>query len=514
MLKRAWPNSLLVPALLTATALAATPAMAQSLSGPPANPQYKFSTPLPSGVAAPAQVDTRFGSLKFDGGVPDQASTEKIFDNLDFQRAVQAYLLALPPVNQLANRNAILSVGPVNRTVPIWEQLVDSRTIELTANDNTPYTWFWLDLRNGPLVLEVPPKVLGLINDMWYRWVGDVGITGPDKGKGGKYLLLPPGYKGEVPKGYFVVRPATYSVWVPWRSFLVKGDPKPGVDAVKKFTKIYPLGQASNPPQLQFVNMSGKPFNMVGPDDFRFWEMLNQVVQEEPTNEIDPTTLGFWASIGIQKGKPFAPDERMKKILTEAAAAGAASARAMAFRFRGREGYYYDNAHWRLPFVGGYRFEWQPGVANLDAAAFFFYIATGVTPAMDTKIVGEGSIYPWTAVDANNNPLDGGKNYKLRLPPNVPAKDFWSVIVYSAQTRSMVQTDQQFPSLSSQSKSLQKNADGSIDLYFGPRAPAGKESNWVQTIPGEAWFTILRLYGPLEAWFNKSWRPGEIELQP
>jgi hypothetical protein len=514
MLKRAWPNSLLVPALLTATALAATPAMAQSLSGPPANPQYKFSTPLPSGVAAPAQVDTRFGSLKFDGGVPDLASTEKIFDNLDFQRAVQAYLLALPPVNQLANRNAILSVGPVNRTVPIWEQLVDSRTIELTANDNTPYTWFWLDLRNGPLVLEVPPKVLGLINDMWYRWVGDVGFTGPDKGKGGKYLLLPPGYKGEVPKGYFVVRPATYSVWVPWRSFLVKGDPKPGVDAVKKFTKIYPLGQASNPPQLQFVNMSGKPFNMVGPDDFRFWEMLNQVVQEEPTNEIDPTTLGFWASIGIQKGKPFAPDERMKKILTEAAAAGAASARAMAFRFRGREGYYYDNAHWRLPFVGGYRFEWQPGVANLDAAAFFFYIATGVTPAMDTKIVGEGSIYPWTAVDANNNPLDGGKNYKLRLPPNVPAKDFWSVIVYSAQTRSMVQTDQQFPSLSSQSKSLQKNADGSIDLYFGPRAPAGKEGNWVQTIPGEAWFTILRLYGPLEAWFNKSWRPGEIELQP
>jgi len=514
MLKREWPNSLLVPALLTATALVATPAMAQPLSGPPASPQYKFSTPLPSGVAAPAQVDTRFGPLKFEGGVPDLASTEKIFDNLDFQRAVQAYLLALPPVNQLANRNAILSVGPVNRTVPIWEQLVDSRTIELTANDNTPYTWFWLDLRKGPLVLEVPPKVLGLINDMWYRWVGDVGITGPDKGKGGKYLLLPPGYKGEVPKGYFVVRPATYSVWIPWRSFLVKGDPKPGVDAVKKFTKIYPLGQASSPPQLQFVNMSGKPFNMVGPDDFRFWEMLNQVVQEEPINEIDPTTLGFWASIGIQKGKPFAPDERMKKILTEAAAAGAASARAMAFRFRGREGYYYDNAHWRLPFVGGYRFEWQPGVANLDAAAFFFYIATGVTPAMDTKIVGEGSIYPWTAVDADNNPLDGGKNYKLRLPPNVPAKDFWSVIVYSAQTRSMVQTDQQFPSLSSQSKSLQKNADGSIDLYFGPRAPAGKESNWVQTIPGDSWFTILRLYGPLEPWFNKSWRPGEIELQP
>jgi hypothetical protein len=509
-MKRELINSILALALVSA----AMPTLAQPLSGPPANAQSKYSTPLPSGIAAPAQVETRFGTLNFDGGVPDQASTDKIFDNLDFQRAVQAYLLALPPVNQLANRNAILSVGPVNRTVPIWEQMVDSRTIELTANDNTPYTWFWLDLRNGPLVLEVPPRVLGLINDMWYRWAGDVGITGPDKGKGGKYLLLPPGYKGAVPKGYFVVRPATYSVWVPWRTFLVKGDPQPGVDAVKKYTKIYPLGQEANAPQLQFVNMSGKPFNMVGPDDFRFWEMLNQVVQEEPTNEVDPTTLGFWASIGIQKGKPFAPDARMKKILTEAAAAGAASARAIAYRFRGREGYYYDNAHWRLPFVGGYKFEWQPGVANLDAAAFFFYIATGVTPAMDTKIVGEGSNYPWTAVDANNNPLDGGKNYKLHLPPNVPAKNFWSVIVYSAQTRSMVQTDQQFPSLSSQNANLQKNADGSVDLYFGPKAPAGKQNNWVQTIPGEAWFTILRLYGPLEPWFDKSWRPGEIELQP
>jgi hypothetical protein len=150
-------------------------------------------------------------------------------------------------------------------------------------------------------------------------------------------------------------------------------------------------------------------------------------------------------------------------------------------------------------------------VTNLDAAAFFFYVATGVTPAIDTKIVGEGSIYPWTALDANNNSLDGGKNYKLHLPPNVPAKDFWSVIVYSAQTRSMVQTDQRFPSLSSQDKKLRTNADGSVDLYFGPMAPAGKESNWVQTIPGESWFTILRLYGPLEPWFNKTWRPGEIE---
>jgi hypothetical protein len=488
--------------------------VAQPLSGAPADPQFKFSTPLPPGIATPAKVESRLGTLNFEGGVPDAATSAKLFDNLDFQHAVQAYLLALPPVNQLSNRMAILSQGPANLTVPIWEQMVDSRTIELTANDNTPYTWFWLDLRNGPLVLEVPPKVLGLINDMWYRWAGDVGITGPDRGAGGKYLLLPPGYKGEVPPGYHVVRPATFNVWVPWRTFLEKGDPKPGVDAVKKFTKIYPLGQAANPPKLNFVNMSGKPFNMVGSSGYKFWEMLDQVVQEEPTDTIDPTTLGLWASIGIRKGKPFAPDERMKKILTEAATVGDATARTIAYRLRNRDGYYYDNANWRLPFFGGYRFEWQPGVANLDAAAFFFFLATGVTPAMDTKIVGEGSIYPWTALDSRNQPLEGGKNYRLRLPPNVPAKDFWSVIVYNTQTRSMVQTDQQFPSLSSQNRNLQPNADGSVDVYFGPKPPPGKQSNWVQTIPGETWFTILRLYGPLEPWFNKTWRPGEIEPQP
>jgi hypothetical protein len=509
------PRTLTRHATLAAVlALAAVASQAQPLSGPPADPQYKYSTPMPPGVAVPDKVDSRLGALTFSGGVPDVATTQKLYDNLDFQRAVQGYLLGLPPVNQLANRRAMLTMGPANLTVPIWEQKVDSRTVELTANDNTPYTWFWLDLKNGPLVLEVPPKVLGLIDDMWYRWAGDVGITGPDHGQGGKYLLLPPGYKGEVPKGYHVVRPATFSVWIPWRSFLVNGDAKPGVDAVKKYTRIYPLGQAANPPKLNFVDMSGKPFNMVGPAGFEFWEMLNQVVQEEPTRSVDPTTLGMWASLGIQKGKPFAPDERMKKILTEAAAVGDATARTIAYRLKDRAGYYYDNSNWRLPFLGGYKFESQPGVANLDASAFFFFLATGVTPAMDTKIVGEGSIYPWSALDAGNNPLDGGKNYKLRLPPNVPAKAFWSVIVYSGQTRSMIQTNEQFPSVSSQNKGVQKNADGSIDVYFGPKVPAGREANWVQTIPGQTWFTILRLYGPLEPWFNKSWRPGEIELVP
>ncbi len=487
------------------------PAHAQKLDGPPSNPSLRFSTERPSGVYSPDKVETRLGTLKFTDGFPDKDTARTLLDNLDFQRAVQAYLLALPAVNQVGNRNAILSVGPVNATVPIWEEMVDARTVELTANDNTPYTWFWIDLRNGPLVLEVPPKVLGLVNDLWYRWVSDVGITGPDRGQGGKFVLLPPGYTGAVPDGYHVVRPTTFSNLVIWRSFVVDGSPKPGVEAVKAATRIYPLGQEASAKAPTFVDMSGKPFNMVNPADFRYWELLNQAVQEEPSESLDQVRLGFWASIGIEKGKPFAPDARMKAILTEAAAVGDATARAISFHMPAAEDYYFKDAYWQLPFIGGYKFQSQPGVLNLDGYIFYYFMATGVTPAMEEKMVGLGSQYAWTARDAQGDALDGGKFYRLRLPANVPVKDFWSVILYSNQTRSMIQTDQRFPSVSSQTKGLLKNADGTIDVFFGPKPPAGKETNWVQTVPGTGWNTILRLYGPLEPWFNKTWRPGDIE---
>ena len=293
---------------------------------------------MPPGIASPDKVETRLGTLKFFDGVPDKASTEKLYDNLDFQRAVQAYLLGLPPVNQLANRRAILQMGPANTTVPIWEKMVDSRPSNSPPTTTRPTPGSGSISARGRWSSKCRPRCSGSSTTCGTTGRLTSALPGLTKARAASTCSCRPATRAMLPEGYHVVRCATFSVWAAWRSFLVNGDPKPGVDLVKKFTKIYPLSASrGNPPALTFVNMSGKPFNMVAPADYSFWEMLNQVVQEEPTDSVDATTLGFWASIGIEKGKPFAPDARMKKILTEAAAVGDATARALAYRSREKD---------------------------------------------------------------------------------------------------------------------------------------------------------------------------------
>jgi len=262
---------------------------------------------------------------------------------------------------------------------------------------------------------------------------------------------------------------------------------------------------------MKFVNISGRAFNTIHASDFSFFEEVNHVVQEEPTEAMDADTLGLLASIGIQKGKPFAPDARMKKILSEAAAVGNATARAISFQPRDPRYYPYPNSRWINPFISGVYFL-DDGARNLDARTFYYFLALGISPAQSFKMVGAGSQYTAAFADATGEPFDGGKTYKVHLPPNIPAKDFWSFVLYDNQTRSMLQTDQRFPSISSQKKGVVVNPDTSVEVWFGPTAPAGHEANWVQTVPGKGWFIILRLYGPLEPWFDKTWKPGEVEL--
>ncbi len=472
-----------------------------------------MATEIPAAITTPDRIETRLGTLTFFDGLPDDATVRRVYDNLDFQRGVQAFLTALPAVRLSALRSSARTFGPDNQTVLITESLLDSRTLLGGGNSETVYNFVWLDTKDGPLVIEVPPHVLGVINDFWDRYVIDVGNAGPDKGQGGTYLLLPPGYAGPVPDGYFVARSATYGNWMFFRGFLVNGDPRPAVENTKQHFRVYPLARAADPPVMQFVDISGKAFNTIPATDASLFDDVSRIVQEEPLEAVDPETRGLLASIGIQKGKAFAPDDRMRRLLAEAAAVGNATARAIVFRTRDPAAYYYPDSAWQMLWIGGYDFS-PGGVLDLDARTLYFYGSWGVSPAMTVEMVGVGSQYAMAMRDAAGQYLDGGKAYRLHLPAPIPAKDFWSVLVYDPQTRSMLQTDQRFPSLSSQKEGLIVNPDSSVDVYFGPTPPAGKETNWVQTIPGKGWFATLRLYGPLEAWFDKTWRPGEIELVP
>jgi len=480
-------------------------------------PKMEMTTDIPSYITTPDRIESRIGELNFTDGYPDDATTQTLYDNLDFMRGVDAFLNAMPGASAEALRVGWGRAGADNnQTVLIFEDLMDSRSLFLTGNTESIYNLMWLDTKEGPLVIETPPNILGIVDDHWFEFVGDIGNAGPDKGQGGKFLLLPPGYDGAIPDGYFVLRSRTYGNMFFWRGFLKNGSTATAVENTRNFAKVYLLSEADNPPPMEFKNVSGKTFNTIHANDFKFYEEVNDIVQYEPSDSYHPEVLGQLAAIGIEKGKPFAPDERMKRILTEAVAVGNATARTINLRPRMEGAYFYPDSNWFTGFVGGsHEFLSQPGVRNLDARTLFHYYATGITPAMARQLVGIGSQYAVSTVDSDGKPFDGSMTYKVQLPPNIPAKDFWSMVVYDNQTRSMLQTDQQFPSTGSLKQDIVINDDTSVDLWFGPTAPEGHEANWVQTVPGKGWNVVLRLYGPLEPWFDKTWQPGEFEqVQP
>jgi hypothetical protein len=509
---------------------------------------------IPPSISTPDQVETRIGTLEFKDGVPSVETAEKVRDALDFTRALNAYNNSFRGASAFALGKGFQSIGAEDNSIVIFSELMDCKSLFLTANADTIYYMGVVNLSKGPMVIEQPPMGLGTINDMWFSWIIDIGFPGPDRGEGGKYLLVPPDYDGPLPEGgFFIAKSKTFRVLYAARSFLVINDPQPAVELIKKRLKIYPytaggfgtsiatalegkvrLEKNPSVPDTKFVEASGKSFNTIPPSDYGFFEMINENVQQEPATSYDVELAGQLAAIGIVKGQPFSPDARMKKILTDAAAVGDAAGRMLNWRYSVAHPAwsYYPGSMWgNMLWEGGANFETPPpeftkegmfkpfpptGARTLDSRIAFYYAYTLDSPGMIMRIPDVGSQYLMGFLDSKGNHLDGGKTYKVTLPKDIPARAFWSFTLYDNQSRSMLDTPQRYPRAGSQtypSPAAEPNDDGSTTIYFSPTQPDGvKRGNWIQTMPDKGWFTLLRLYSPLEPFFTKEWRPSEIEL--
>jgi hypothetical protein len=449
--------------------------------------------------------ETRIGTLEFThdfaNGYPTDETVEKLYDERDFQRACQAYLWSLPAVAFTAwQRGTNQQLGAKNGQI-VAILSYEARQGILTANATTPYYLGFADLSDGPLVLEMPAKgVQGAITDSWQNAI-------PDTEKPGKYLVLAPGQKApNDATGYAVRQSPTVNIFLGVR--LTDPDPASAKESLAQL-KMYPYAQRSNPPKMEILDAGTTAWSGLPPRGMEYWERLNDVIQHEP---IEPRDIFFHAMLrplGLEKGEPFKPDARQKKILTEAALVGEAMAKANSAdrRFAGVK--YRHGSHWdvalQLDADNPNEF-WN----HLDERASWFYEAVGAGSAMAPKRPGPGSAYLSAYKDKAGKWLDGGTSYRLRVPPNAPIKLFWSVTVYDIDTRALIKNDQKVGDRSSR-MDLRKNDDGSIDIYTGPKAPAGFEKNWIPTVPGKNWFAYFRFYNPTEAYFDRSWPLPDFE---
>ena len=511
------------------------------------------STETITSLSAPGAIETRAGKLEFHDGVPTEETARQVYDTLDFTRALNVYNNSFRGASALALVKGFQEIGAKPGDVVIFSELMDSASLFLTANADTVYYMAGLNLSQGPVVIEQPSGGIGTINDMWFSWIIDIGAPGPDRGLGGKYLIVGPDYRGPLPEGgYFIAHAKTNVALYASRANLVGNDPKPAVENIKRTMKIYPyqpgafgssIAQALDGsvriagepkiPETKFIEASGRSFNTIPPSDYRLFELIDENVQNEPATSYDVELAGQLAAIGILHGKPFAPDERMRKILSEAAAVGQATGRALNWRFAAQhpEWAYYEGSHWgSMLWEGGAFFETPPplfekgvfkplpptGARTLDSRTAFYYAYTLDSPGMIMRIPGVGSQYLMGFLDADGKPFDGAKTYKVTLPKGIPAAAFWSFTLYDNQTRSMLQTPQKYPRAGSQSypsPAAEAASDGTTTVYFAPSQPKDvARGNWIQTDPAKGWFTILRLYSPLPSFFDRSWRPSEIEL--
>jgi len=448
--------------------------------------------------------------VKLESGQPAVDQIQELYDEMDFQRAVQAYIWAIPFVSFAAfERGWKEDFGESMSRRVVFETSATQELKVYTANNTTIYTAGFFDLKkDGPIVLDVPPVTLGGINNHWQYPLQDIGPFGPDKGEGGKYLILPPNYEGDVPAGYHVVQADTYKVL-----YLLRGVPK-GADtsfaiATIRNIQTYPLSQAANPPKTEYFNVSGKVASTIFPTDETYFDVLAKEIQYEIVRPQDKAILGMLAPMGIEHGKAFSPDARVKGILKRAAKVGDAMSRVIAYNSRNVNRVHQEGNHWERIFLTESPTFETDNYLDVDARVTCLHQAFFTANAQVFKIVGKGSQYLATYKDSRGEWLDGNHNYRLHLNANMPAKNFWSVMVYDTEDRSMIVNG--LRSGIDQYTDLDMNVDGSVDLYFGPLAPKGHEKNWIKTNKDEGFFLYFRAYGPTEAFFDKTWKLNDVE---
>jgi hypothetical protein len=460
-------------------------------------------------------IDTKIGKLEFNSGYPTKKTVQELYDELDFQRAVQAYLWALPMASYGAMADAFKALGADSHTVIIVDKLAEPKQLVLTANQDTVYMSGVLDLREGPMVMELPPGLLGTLNNIWQQPLVDLGGPfSPEQNRGGRFLILPPGYKGPLPQThYHTVRSDTNIV-----VFYLRAIPKTLKDLPKLVKLIhtyrqYKLKEAKKPAETKFVSMTGKKADFLTNEGFAYFETLARYINENPPRPQDMAMLGMLETLGIIHGKPFKPDDRMKKILTQAAEVGRAMAKTLAWSARIPDKVLYaypGKRRWKYIFFGDPTFH-TPDYMAIDMRAKYAFEAIGTSKSMVVSVPGQGSQYIGAYQDSKGDWLSGENTYRIQLPKDVPANMFWSLTLYDNETRSLIQNDHGRPLVGSV-HGAKPNKDGSFDLYFGPKLPANvPEENWVQTKPGKGWLVYLRLYGPEKAFFEKTWIPGDAE---
>jgi len=453
----------------------------------------------------------------YDGGWPSADELKTVHEQFLLQRAVQSYMMTLPALNVIGLRDGSeAEFGAGYNVLPMWKDRMDSRALVPTPNADVIYSMSYLDLKEtGPLVIYAPPKVIGMFTDFYQRTLTDVGAAGPDRARGGLYLLLPPDYEGIVPGGYFAFKSPTYNIFLFFRTVLTQGadgpDTKEAV-ATAEQTRIYPLGSNEGKRlKMSFPNGSGKRVKMMYPTDFTYWEKLKKWIDYEPVGALPMEVRGMLASVGIVKGQPFEPVSAVKKALEDAVKL----APKMIYANRITPGFfsrapYYNDRQYQNAWSGGDANYNMPTFTDIDVRAGYFQYAYSSAPAMVVDMIGQGSKYPVTMRDADGNLMDGANTYKLRLPPNIPALLYWAVTLYNAIDGTMPETPQLLPSRNQYDK-VKISDDGSVELWFSPEQPEGVgEKNWIRSIPGRAQMIAVRLYGTGPEFYDQTWKPDDV----